>query len=117
MRCNSLLVYYKEEVKGKRKIFSSISPSFRYEPNFFEYWKDNAVTSKTLAKLDLVGTMDCDGNIICEISAVDEPYYGGSSACLEIKYRCDKCGQTCFKHLPQNSSELSKFMTDKIGIL
>lgn len=117
MRCGSLLIYYKEEVRGKRKLFSSISPSWRDDPNFFEYWKDNAVTSKTLAKLDLTGTMDCDGNIICEVRAVDEPYYGGSSAELQIRYKCDKCGQTYFKHLPQTSSELSDFMTNKIGIL
>lgn len=115
MKCNSFLVYYKEDVKGKRKIFSSISPSWRYEPNFFEYWKENNVTPKTLAKIDLAGTMDCDGNIICEVSAVDEPYFGGSSASLEIKYKCDKCGQTYFKHLPQTSGEMSDFMTRKIG--
>lgn len=117
MVCNSLLIYYKEEVNGKKRLFSSISPSWRDEPNFLEYWKENNVTPKTLAKIDLVGTMNCDGRIICEVSAVDEPYYGGSSASLEIKYKCDKCGQTYFKHLPQNSSELSNFMTDKIGIL
>lgn len=115
MKCNSVLIYYKEPVKGKRKIFGSISPSWVKEPNFFTYWLENNVTPRTKPKLDLDNAVVCDGKIIVNVAAVDEPYFGGSSAELEISYKCAKCGQTYYKELPRYSQELSEWMTKKIA--
>ena len=112
MKCNSLLIYYKEQVKGKRKLFASIAPHYRLEPDILEWVsRQNA---RKIDKIDLINTDECDGKIIATISAVDEPYFGGSSAELKILYKCEKCGQGYYKELPQTSFDLSEWMTKKI---
>ena len=34
----------------------------------------------------------CDGVIVASVEAEDYPHFGGTSACLDIGYKCDKCG-------------------------
>lgn len=114
MKCNSLLIYYKEPIKGKKKLFASISPSWKPEPDFMEYWAKNNVSPKIKGKIDLVNTENCEGKIVATVSAIDEPYFGGSSAELKISYKCDKCGQSYYEELPQIASSLSEWITKKL---
>lgn len=55
----------------------------------------------------------CDGKITVEIKAVDEPYYGGSSAMLEVNYKCDKCEFPYYESLP-NQYNINEFMKNII---
>jgi hypothetical protein len=58
----------------------------------------------------------CDGKIIATVAAVNEPDWGGTYANLEIAYKCETCGAQHFDHLPSNSDQLSKFVTDAIAL-
>lgn len=44
----------------------------------------------------------CDGEIEIDIQAVDEPYFGGSSASLRVEFRCNVCGNSYYpdRNLP-----------------
>lgn len=58
----------------------------------------------------------CGGAIEATISAVDEPYYGGSSARLDITYVCKRCKHTYHgPDLPTTSEELSALVTQHIA--
>ena len=63
------------------------------------------------------GTEQCDGDIVVEVRAVEEPEWGGTNAALEIEYRCSKCGNLFFGELPQTSEELSRFLTSIIAAM
>jgi hypothetical protein len=76
--------------------------------------KDPSLWSKNMTKLDLDALEVCGGDIQASVLAVDEPYYGGSSASLEVNYRCDRCGQTKFDGLPDAYS-ISDFLTAVIA--
>jgi hypothetical protein len=57
----------------------------------------------------------CGGKIIVEVKAVDEPYYGGTSATFEIEYKCERCKWTFHgADLPTTQEEVSKLLTDYI---
>jgi hypothetical protein len=53
----------------------------------------------------------CGGEIRANISAYDEPYYGGTSARLDVQYKCQECGETTFHELPRDDEGLSEFLT------
>lgn len=58
----------------------------------------------------------CCGVIIASISAVDEPYFGGSSASLEVDYRCHRCNQSLSgEELPTEPDDLSSILTRQIA--
>lgn len=54
----------------------------------------------------------CDGEIEIDIQAVDEPYYGGSSAELRVEFRCNKCGNSWYpeRNFPQYSHEVNEWI-------
>ena len=58
----------------------------------------------------------CNGKIIATIKAIDEPYFGGSSAQLEITYKCNRCGSYWENGLPNiyNISELLTSYVEKL---
>lgn len=59
---------------------------------------------------------ECGGKIVADMSAKDEPYFGGTSARLSIEYKCQKCGCTVFHELP-NEMTISQFLTEYIAQL
>jgi len=56
------------------------------------------------------GSEVCGGNIIVTVEAIDEPQWGGTSASLEITYKCDNCGCTWYPELPTEFN-FSEFLT------
>jgi hypothetical protein len=110
MKCGSLLIYYKDSIR----ICQTISPSWRQEDGFLESYLEINVPPKLEKKINLETFGDCDGEIIAEVSAIAEAYWGGSSAELEVKYKCNKCGQTYYKELPHTPEELSEWITKKL---
>ena len=61
----------------------------------------------------------CYGPVKAVIEARDEPYYGGTSAVLEIRYVCTQCGEAIPKEfldptLPSTDSELSEWVTQRL---
>lgn len=59
----------------------------------------------------------CDGDVTVSIRAFDEPDWGGTTATLEIAYKCSTCGAVIFPHLPQNAEQLSEFVTKAVAAL
>lgn len=57
-----------------------------WKNNFEDYFDQNYET--------------CDGDVVVKILAVDEPYFGGSSAKLSVEFKCKKCGCTHYSELP-----------------
>jgi hypothetical protein len=56
----------------------------------------------------------CGGAITATVTAVDEPFFGGTSAELEISYGCNQCGALVLPYefqLPRTESELSIWLT------
>jgi hypothetical protein len=51
----------------------------------------------------------CKGQIKARVYAVDEPYYGGTSARLEVEFYCEKC-KIPVEGLPSNETELNDFL-------
>lgn len=92
-------------------------------------WIDPTKTSKKghLLKSAFVGTREsgalrgneareCRGNIIAQILVVNEPYFGGTSASLEIEYTCGRCKQPLYgPRLPRESDELAAILTEYIA--
>lgn len=63
------------------------------------------------------GTEECGGKIVASIQAIDEPYYGGHSATLEVEYKCQRCKNQHFPDLPSDSEGLSKWLTEVVDLL
>lgn len=112
MKCNA---YLKKELRGKKnpklKTTEIYSESFRARnwpiPNRNgQIYKDEDFEV-------------CDGDIIARVEAVNESSYGCCScstyAEFKVTYKCNKCGNEHFEELPQNSTEISKIVTDYIS--
>lgn len=107
MKCNSKIFFYKKTNKdGTRKIKASVCPW--YSPQEFQIVRSRIVTDKVDPNWEI-----CDGKIIADVEAVNEPDYGGSYAALNVTYKCNKCGQMSFPDLP-NEFTISEFLTDII---
>jgi hypothetical protein len=76
------------------------------------FWELNPIAEEKLEGLE-----ECGGDIEAEVEAVDEPYFGGSSATLEINYKCVRCGNPCFFTLPNCRDTLSALLTRTIATL
>ncbi len=59
------------------------------------------------------GTTLCGGHVVMsKLGAYDEPYYGGTSAVLEMQFKCERCGNTYFgQEVPTDADELRAFVT------
>lgn len=53
----------------------------------------------------------CDGDIVGEIVAEEEPYMGGVSSKLDVKYKCTKCSCNYYKDLPDEYN-INDFFND-----
>lgn len=115
MKCNSIIIYYKEKTKSsKPRVFATISPAHHSE----EGWLDNLlkrIGKNGYEKLNLDGFGHCDGSIIATVVAVDEPYFGGTYSLLEVMYKCDKCGQSYFGNILPNENNISEWVTKRIS--
>ena len=54
---------------------------------------------------------ECGGTIKVWIQALDEPYFGGSSASLEVEWKCDRCGWIAFE-FPTDRDDLCSFINE-----
>ncbi len=105
MKCRAKIVYYKKlKANGQKRIAYTFKPGatdaeqawFLNQSPFLYKDADN--------KFDIFarnGEMyECQGKVTAEIVAEDEPYMGGSSASLEVIFKCDTCGHTYYPNLP-----------------
>lgn len=63
------------------------------------------------------GTERCGGAIVSGVRAVDEPYFGGCSAALELTFSCADCGNAYFPTLPRTEEQLNAFLNQTIQAL
>lgn len=118
MKCDNLIADVEKKKRGKVKLvkkffkpmhmladsvceWSELPDGFRQH-----YEKQNSLNSPIPPE----GAIPCGGNIKVTIEAVDEPEWGGTSASLEISYKCDKCGCTWYPELP-SKYDISEFTT------
>lgn len=69
---------------------------------------------KQKEKIDLDNIQLCGGKIIAQMDCHDEPYYGGTTAEMDIDFVCENCKQTYFPELPQSLEQLNDWITKKI---
>jgi hypothetical protein len=92
MKCKAIVIPYK---KGKGKITlpnDDIAKTVNYVR---ETW-----SQRDQDKLDFDNVSICQGKIMVSVLAEDEPYYGGTSATLEVRFRCDTCDHQYYPNLP-----------------
>lgn len=61
-------------------------------------------------KINLSDYEICGGNLTAHVKAEDEPYFGGSSASLNVYFKCDKCHVNVHQYLPDKYS-IEEFLT------
>lgn len=116
MKCGSYVLYVEARKKGSGEPYQRVKETV-------SWWGTSDMGIRNDAKapssLDLLqrGYNACHGTVQATVSAVDDPYWGGTSAQLEIDYKCDTCGQTFFPELPATAEDLSKFVTDMVARL
>lgn len=60
----------------------------------------------------------CGGKIIASVRATDEPYYGGTSATLEINYKCERCKEPLFGNgLPHENDQVADILTAHVAAI
>jgi hypothetical protein len=110
MKCDNLIADVAVGKKGKLKS-KFFKPMLMIEYLVREWSELSDELKKQFESLiPPKGAKRCGGNIIVTVEAVNEPYFGGTSASLEITYKCDKCGCTWYPELPTEFS-ISKFLT------
>jgi hypothetical protein len=88
MKCGCYVVYEKRKKKGSGKLYmkavKTVTP-FHVQRGVIERPENSVV---------------CDGDIIINVSAIEEPYFEeGSSPVLEVEAKCNKCGNTDFSEI------------------
>jgi hypothetical protein len=64
------------------------------------------------------GWVICDGQVQCtEVRAVDEPDWGHSYAVLQVKFKCNKCGNTSYPELGDDGSTIAKLVTQALDAM
>ncbi len=111
MKCRAKVVYYKKLNKSnKKKIAFTMNPDIT-EPQIEHMLK--ATSEKLLKNVDLYAEngefYECQGTVEIEVRAVDEPYFGGSSAELDVITKCDTCGHRYYSNLP-NQYNLNEWL-------
>ena len=116
MRCNAIVVWEDRRKKGSGEPIKTPRVLVGPPPALEPYKKHLPLRFEAYtAALNTPGAAQCDGKIICSIEAVDELYYGGSSAALEVGYKCNKCGNTSFWGvLPTDGDEIAGIVTKAI---
>jgi hypothetical protein len=105
MKCRAKIIYFKKlDSNGNKRIAQVLNPDITDDQiqYFISQCKKN--NKKWLEKVDLYAISnimyECQGKVSVEVKAVDEPYMGGSSASLEVEYKCSICGCTYYKNMP-----------------
>jgi len=117
MKCGALVRYVERKRKKKHGGFTTRLVVDRWISLWnqkVEEWSFENIqrTHPDWRKEDFV---ECAGEIIATVEAVDEPDWGCSYASLEINYKCNKCGIQHFPELPHDSESLSKLVTEAIA--
>ena len=114
MKCQAYVVY--RRLVGRTDKLQPIYWWYEDDPEGREAAIKSYRTHKST--LEILPVQKCDGEIIAHISAINEPYFGGTSAELSIEYKCSKCGCTndwpVYSRLPLDENALSQFVTDAI---
>jgi hypothetical protein len=99
MKCRAKVIYFAKKTKtGKKSIAFTLNPDSTSDEllRFIKY-------DKRPSRYELYarnGEMyECQGHIQCQISAINEPYMGGSSAGLSVIFKCDTCGHSHYPYL------------------
>jgi hypothetical protein len=104
MKCNAALFYKDAKRKGSGEPYKKIHKVVPLGTNYYG-----------LPKYEDAEEI-CDGRILVNIEAVDEPDWGGTYATLVVEYKCEKCGNILFPHLP-NKYELKDYMQKHVDEL
>lgn len=108
MKCNAKIIYYKEKTtKGKERIAYTVNPDLLGEEVV------GMIPRTSIPKVSLSKVNRCQGKIVIFVTAEEEPYMGGSSATLEVNYRCDTCGHRFYPRLP-TSYNINEWLTKVI---
>lgn len=111
MKCNSIIVYYKKRTKtGKPRTYATIPFYYHKDSDYWEFFKEN----NDVSGLEWDSSNLCDGEIVATVEAVDEPYFGGTSAALNISYICNKCGGVYIDDSLPNEYNISDWLTNRI---
>lgn len=112
MTCSAYVLYRERRKRGTGKPYQKVVRWFARDVDVHEQ-----VIKDDLARFGASVTelIRCAGRIVATISAIEEPYFGGTSAEISIKYRCDTCGCDIFPELPRTAEFLSTFITDVIN--
>jgi hypothetical protein len=94
MKCKAIVIRYKNNKRHITLPPDDLTKSMNY---LLGTWN-----AKDLDKLDLDHPEICQGNVMVSIIAEDEPYYGGTSATLEVRFRCDTCDHQNYPNLPSS---------------
>jgi len=107
MKCNSRIYYWANKRKNNKRVLHTIVSIRGRDSNEISWIEKNMNDNE---KVDPNFEV-CDGDISIEILAEDEPYMGGTSAKLEVKYKCTKCSCNYYKDLP-NEYNINEFFND-----
>lgn len=106
MKCNSRIYFF----TGTKKIAFSVPPPYNDASSIIAYNQKHR--KNFMSRVDLDNFSKCTGNVRIRVSAEDEPYFGGTSASLNIEYKCDHCGQTNYSGLPDNEHALNVWLNN-----
>lgn len=105
MKCNRYAIYGWKSNRAREKLNkpvilgSSETTNQRFIPaKFFSHYSP------------------CEGEIESQVSLEFIPYYGGSDANIEVRFRCKKCGYEYAgdNGLPYDVDSLNKYLTEII---
>jgi hypothetical protein len=109
MKCNSAISV--DTKTGKRKG----TYGQRVTRETLENWKKK-LPKQFVNKVFLTETGElirCAGKVVAKIEAVEEPYLGGMSASLSVKFFCDTCGWY-HDDLPDQEFSLNKWLNESV---
>ena len=101
MKCNNVVQYGWYAPTKKPAILLGYAPNGELSKQNLDYLK------KAHPNYILGEAKKCDGDIVAEVSAVDEPY--GLGADLSVEFKCNKCGYMP-DGLPTGEHSLNEFL-------
>lgn len=110
MKCNRIAIYGWKSKKSKNKNKPVTLGSFKNLDDAYVYAANNGELFDHLAN-------QCQGDIISNIELEYIPYFGGESANIEVRFKCNRCGFEFADDLglPYDVDSLNKFLTKVIS--
>lgn len=103
MKCNQLLAFgwksKKSMSNGKTPVLLGSFPpktNLKYYPYVPPY---------------IHHTETCNGKIIAKLELEDDPYFGGISTRLNIRFQCIRCEHSNYSTLPKTIEEINELLT------